>query len=121
MSEESERLAKALIEFREAENISVRELAHRTELSQATIRLHESDRGQPPAPIAARRFEEVLGWAPGSIVPASRDLTDLELPPDSLEAVPDQTQLPSCAVSHPRPERGCSSAGTAEGAPADPA
>ncbi|GCB42780.1 helix-turn-helix transcriptional regulator [Streptomyces sp. NL15-2K] len=83
MSEESERLAKALIEFREAEGISVRELAYRTQLSQATIRLHESDRGRPPVPFAARRLEEVLGWAPGSIPTDSRETTDLELPPDS--------------------------------------
>ncbi|GAA1340159.1 hypothetical protein GCM10009647_083730 [Streptomyces sanglieri] len=83
MSEESERLAKALIEFREAEGISVRELAYRTQLSQATIRLHESDRGCTPVPIAARRFEEVLGWAPGSIPTEPRETTDFELPPDS--------------------------------------
>ncbi|MFF4020695.1 multiprotein-bridging factor 1 family protein [Streptomyces sp. NPDC001843] len=83
MSEETERLAKALIELREAEGISVRELARRTQLSQATIRLHESDRGRPPVPFAARRFEEVLGWAPGSIPTVSRETTDLELPPDS--------------------------------------
>ncbi|MFE2738878.1 helix-turn-helix domain-containing protein [Streptomyces sp. NPDC059349] len=83
MSEESERLAKALIEFRKAEGISVRELARRTQLSQATISLHESDRGRPPVPIAARRFEEVLGWAPGSIPTDSGETTDLELPPDS--------------------------------------
>lgn len=83
MSEESERLAQALIEFREAEGISVRELAYRTQLSQATIRLHESDRGRPPVPFAARRFEEVLGWSPGSIPTDSHETTDLELPPDS--------------------------------------
>lgn len=83
MSEESERLAKALIAFREAEGISVRELAHRTQLSQATIRLHESNRERPPTPFAARSFEEVLGWAPGSIPTASRETTNLELPPDS--------------------------------------
>ncbi|MFE1189900.1 helix-turn-helix domain-containing protein [[Kitasatospora] papulosa] len=83
MSEESERLAKALIEFRKAEDISVRELAHRTQLSQATIRLHESDRERSPVPIAARRFEEVLGWAPGSIPTDSSETTELELPPDS--------------------------------------
>lgn len=47
--------------------MSVGELARRTRLSQATIRLHESDRGDAPLPFAARRFEEVLGWAPGSI------------------------------------------------------
>jgi ribosome-binding protein aMBF1 (putative translation factor) len=82
-SEESERLAKALIEFREAEGISVRELAHRTQLSEATIRLHESDRGRPPVPFSARRFEEVLGWAPGSIRTDSSETRDLELPPDS--------------------------------------
>ncbi|MEU6004323.1 XRE family transcriptional regulator [Streptomyces sp. NPDC047197] len=83
MSDESEELAKALIEFRGAEGISERELAHRTRLSHATIRLHESDRGALPLPFAARRFEEVLGWAPGSIATRSRETTDLELPPDS--------------------------------------
>ncbi len=82
-SDESERLAKALLEFREAEGISVRELAYRTRLSQATIRLHESDRGRPPLPFAARRFEEVLGWAAGSIPTDSHETTVLELPPDS--------------------------------------
>ncbi len=82
-SEDSGRLAKALIAFREAEGMSVRELAHLTQLSQATIRLHESDREGPPTPFAARRFEVVLGWAPGSIPTASRETTDLELPPDS--------------------------------------
>ncbi|MEU6299003.1 helix-turn-helix domain-containing protein [Streptomyces erythrochromogenes] len=83
MSEESERLAKALIEYREAEGISVRELAHRTRLSEATIWMHEDDPGSSPTPFAARRFEEVLGWAPGSIPTVSRGTTDLELPPDS--------------------------------------
>lgn len=37
MSEETERLPKALVEFRKAEGFSVRELAYRTGLSQATI------------------------------------------------------------------------------------
>ena len=83
MGEESERLANALIEFREAEDISVRELAYHTQLSQATVRLHESDRGRPPVPFAARRFEEVLGWAPGSVPTASPEPTDHEPPPDS--------------------------------------
>ncbi|MCQ4211689.1 helix-turn-helix domain-containing protein [Streptomyces longispororuber] len=85
MSEESERLAKALIEFREAEGISTRELARRTALSQATIRLHESDRGAIPVPFAARRFEEVLGWAPGSIPSAEYEPkpADREPPPDA--------------------------------------
>ncbi|WP_405658493.1 helix-turn-helix transcriptional regulator [Streptomyces sp. NBC_01166] len=83
MSDESKRLAKALVEFREAEGISVRELAYRTQLSQATVRLHESDHGRPPVPFAARRFEEVLGWAPGSIPAASAEPTDREPPPDS--------------------------------------
>ncbi|WP_209441533.1 helix-turn-helix domain-containing protein [Streptomyces erythrochromogenes] len=82
MSEESERLAKALIEFREAEGISVMELAHRTQLSRATIRFHEDGEGLPTS-LAARCFEEVLGWAPDSIPTASRGTTDLELPPDS--------------------------------------
>ncbi|MEU1347686.1 MULTISPECIES: XRE family transcriptional regulator [unclassified Streptomyces] len=65
--EESARLAKALIEFREAEGISERELARRGWLSEATFRTFEGDRGDLPAPIVARNFEEVLGWAPGSI------------------------------------------------------
>ncbi|MBO1332776.1 helix-turn-helix transcriptional regulator [Streptomyces sp. VRA16 Mangrove soil] len=67
MSEESERLAKALIEFRESEGISPRELARRTELSEATIRSHEAGRGRTPTAFVARRFEEALGWEPGSI------------------------------------------------------
>ncbi len=65
--EESARLARALIEFREAEGISERELARRTWLSEATIRTFEGDRGDLPTPTVARSFEEVLGWAPGSI------------------------------------------------------
>ncbi|MFJ8255500.1 helix-turn-helix domain-containing protein [Streptomyces sp. NPDC094466] len=65
--EESGRLARALIEFREAEGISERELARRTWLSEATIRTFEGGRGDLPTPIVARSFEEVLGWAPGSI------------------------------------------------------
>ncbi|MFF8633887.1 multiprotein-bridging factor 1 family protein [Streptomyces pilosus] len=83
MSEESERLAKALIAFRKAEGISVRELARRTQLSQATIRRHESDRGGLPVPFAARRFEEVLGRVPGSIPAAAGGPTDVGLRPDS--------------------------------------
>ncbi|MET7456779.1 helix-turn-helix transcriptional regulator [Streptomyces sp. NPDC005574] len=67
ISEESARLARALIEFREAEGISERELARRTWLSEATIRTFEVDRGGLPTPTVARSFEEVLGWAPGSI------------------------------------------------------
>ncbi|TXS04265.1 XRE family transcriptional regulator [Streptomyces sp. col6] len=81
MSEETEALAKALIALRAAEGISEGDLARRTGLSRATIRLHESERGQLPLPFAARRFEEVLGWAPGSIPTASRETRDLELPP----------------------------------------
>ncbi|MER5281425.1 helix-turn-helix transcriptional regulator [Streptomyces sp. NPDC002809] len=65
--EDSTRLARALIEFREAEGISERELARRTWLSEATIRTFERDRGDLPTPTVARSFEEVLGWAPGSI------------------------------------------------------
>jgi transcriptional regulator with XRE-family HTH domain len=67
MSEEAARLAKALVDFREAEGISERELAHRTGLSHATIRMFEHDDERVPTPFAARRFEEVLGWVPGSI------------------------------------------------------
>ncbi len=67
MSEESARLARALIEFCEAEGISERELARRTWLSEATIRTFEHDRGDLPTPTVARSFEEVLGWTPGSI------------------------------------------------------
>jgi ribosome-binding protein aMBF1 (putative translation factor) len=66
MSEESARVARALVEFREGEGISERELA-RTWLSHATIRTFERERGDLPTPTVARRFEEVLGWAPGSI------------------------------------------------------
>ncbi|MFE6888154.1 multiprotein-bridging factor 1 family protein [Streptomyces sp. NPDC057694] len=83
MSAESERLAKALIEFREAEGISARDLARRTELSEATIRLYESDRGQTPVPIVARRFEEVLGWEPGSVPSAEPEPLDGDRPSDS--------------------------------------
>ena len=71
MSAESARLARALVEFREAEGISQRELARRTWLSQATIRTFERDRGDLPTPTVARTFEEVLGWAPGSIATPS--------------------------------------------------
>ncbi|MFK0103217.1 helix-turn-helix domain-containing protein [Streptomyces sp. NPDC091040] len=78
-SEESERLAKALVELREAEGLSVGDLARRTRLSRATIRLHESDRGDVPLPFAASRFEEVLGWAPGSL-----PTTESEPPPGSV-------------------------------------
>ncbi|MEU9536387.1 helix-turn-helix transcriptional regulator [Streptomyces sp. NPDC048213] len=86
MSEDSERLAQALIQFREAEGISERELAHRTGLSRATIRLHESDEGRLPLPFAARRFEEVLGLPPGSVPARERETTSLELPPDPSAA-----------------------------------
>lgn len=58
---------ESLIEFREAEGISERELARRTWLSEATFRTFGGDRGDLPTPIVARTFEEVLGWAPGSI------------------------------------------------------
>ena len=75
MSEESTRLAKALIEFREAEGISEKELARRTWLSHATIRTFERDSGQVPTPTVARCFEEVLGWAPGSIKTTSSGAT----------------------------------------------
>ncbi|NED11987.1 helix-turn-helix transcriptional regulator [Streptomyces sp. SID9124] len=82
MSEDSERLARALIRFREADSISERELAHRTGLSRATIRLHESGDGRLPLPFAARRFEEVLGLPPGSIPADERETRHLGLPPD---------------------------------------
>ncbi|MER6017954.1 XRE family transcriptional regulator [Streptomyces anulatus] len=64
--EESARLARALLEFREAEGISERELARRGWLSEATFRTFEGDRGDLPTSISARNYEEVLGWAPGS-------------------------------------------------------
>ncbi|WP_327123596.1 helix-turn-helix domain-containing protein [Streptomyces sp. NBC_01727] len=83
MSEESARLARALIEFREAEGISERELALRTWLSQATIRTFERDRGDLPTPTVARSFEEVLGWAPGSIKTTPSEMTGREPSPDS--------------------------------------
>ncbi|MFF9344888.1 multiprotein-bridging factor 1 family protein [Streptomyces sp. NPDC014773] len=83
MTEESARLARALIEFREAEGISERELAHRTWLSEATIRIFESDRGGLPTPTVARSFEEVLGWAPGSIKTTPSDAMGRESSADS--------------------------------------
>ncbi len=83
MSEDTERLAKALIELREAEGLSVTELALRTTLSVATIKVHESDLGRLPTSFAARRFEEVLDWAPGSIPTLPQEPTDPESPPDS--------------------------------------
>ncbi|MFJ8553806.1 multiprotein-bridging factor 1 family protein [Streptomyces sp. NPDC093676] len=83
MSEDSARLARALIEFREAEGISERELALRTWLSQATIRTFERDRGDLPTPTVARSFEEVLGWAPGSIKTTPCESTDREPSADS--------------------------------------
>ncbi|MEW2490502.1 helix-turn-helix transcriptional regulator [Streptomyces sp. NPDC048411] len=83
MSEESARLARALVEFREAEGISRCELARRTWLSHATIRTFERDRGDLPTPTVARRFEEVLGWAPGSIKATPSEATTLEPSADS--------------------------------------
>lgn len=83
MSEESARLARALVEFRAAEGISERELARRTWLSHATIRTFERDRGELPPPTVARRFEEVLGWAPGSIKATPSEETGLEPSADS--------------------------------------
>jgi ribosome-binding protein aMBF1 (putative translation factor) len=83
MSEESARLARALVKFREAEGISERELARRTWLSHATIRTFERDRGDLPTPTVARRFEEVLGWAPGSIKVTPSEAMALEPSADS--------------------------------------
>ncbi|WP_329562113.1 helix-turn-helix domain-containing protein [Kitasatospora sp. NBC_01266] len=83
MSEESARLARALVEFREAEGISERELARRTWLSHATIRTFERDRAGLPTPTVARTFEEVLGWAPGSIKATPSEATGLVSSADS--------------------------------------
>ncbi|MEU8539035.1 helix-turn-helix transcriptional regulator [Streptomyces sp. NPDC048717] len=80
---ESARLAKALIEFREAEGVSERELARRTWLSEATIRTFERDRGDLPTPTVARTFEDVLGWAPGSIKTTQSETMGCEPSADS--------------------------------------
>ncbi|MFI6151446.1 helix-turn-helix domain-containing protein [Kitasatospora sp. NPDC051170] len=82
MSEASERLAKALKEFREAEGISVRELAVRAEVSVATIRWYESGGGPTPGPYVARHFEAVLGWEPGSIPSKARESEEDEPAPE---------------------------------------
>ncbi|MER6378422.1 multiprotein-bridging factor 1 family protein [Streptomyces mirabilis] len=81
--EDSARLARALIAFREAEGISERELARRTWLSEATIRTFERDRGDLPTPTVARSFEVVLGWAPGSIKTAPSEAMGREVSVDS--------------------------------------
>ncbi|WP_415953792.1 helix-turn-helix domain-containing protein [Streptomyces sp. KLOTTS4A1] len=83
--EDSTRLARALIEFREAEGISERELARRTWLSEATIRTFERGRGDLPTPTVARSFEELLGWAPGSIKTAPSEAMGLEASVDSAK------------------------------------
>ena len=82
--EDSTRLARALIEFREAEGISARELARRTWLSEATIRTFEGNRGDLPTPTVARSFEEVLGWAPGSIKITPSEAMGPEVSADSV-------------------------------------
>lgn len=82
--EEPARLARALIEFREADGISERELARRTWLSEATIRTFEGDRGHLPTSIVARSFEEVLGWAPGSIKTTPSEAMSREPSADSV-------------------------------------
>ncbi|MEU6814114.1 helix-turn-helix transcriptional regulator [Streptomyces sp. NPDC046860] len=81
--EDSTRLARALIEFREAEGISERELARRTWLSEATIRTFERGRGDLPTPTVARTFEELLGWAPGSIKTAPSEAMGRDASADS--------------------------------------
>ncbi|MCF3134676.1 helix-turn-helix domain-containing protein [Streptomyces olivochromogenes] len=83
--EDSTRLARALIEFREAEGISERELARRTWLSEATIRTFERGRGDLPTPTVARSFEELLGWAPGSIKTAPSEAMGREASADSAK------------------------------------
>ncbi|WP_369228618.1 helix-turn-helix domain-containing protein (plasmid) [Streptomyces sp. R39] len=81
--EDSTQLARALIDFREAEGISERELARRTWLSEATIRTFERGRGGLPTPIVARTFEELLGWAPDSIKTAPSEVMGREASADS--------------------------------------
>ena len=81
--EDSTRLARALIEFREAEGISERELARRTWLSEATIRTFERGRGDLPTPTVARSFEDLLGWAPGTIKTAPSEAMGREASADS--------------------------------------
>ena len=83
MGEETARLARALIEFRETEGISERELARRTWLSEATIRTFERDLGDLPTPTVARSLEEVLGWSPGSIRTTTSEVTGREPSADS--------------------------------------
>ncbi|WNM36647.1 helix-turn-helix transcriptional regulator [Streptomyces sp. Li-HN-5-11] len=75
-------MARALIEFREAEAVSEREIARRTWLSEATIRTFERGRGDLPTPTVARTFEELLGWAPGSIKTAPSETTGREASAD---------------------------------------
>jgi DNA-binding transcriptional regulator YiaG len=81
--EDSTWLARALVEFREAEGISERELARRTWLSEATIRAFERGRGDLPTPTVARSFEELLGLAPGSIKTAPSEAMGREASADS--------------------------------------
>jgi hypothetical protein len=80
MTDDMARLAKALVEYREAEGIDTREMAYRTQLSHATIRFHESDRGRLPTFAVARRFEQILGWAPGTIPSLADNEADAESP-----------------------------------------
>lgn len=74
MSEESARLAKALAGYCADEGIPDRraeaELAYRTDLARTTIRTFLRDSDRMPRPSAARAFEKLLGWAPGTITAA---------------------------------------------------
>lgn len=74
MSEESARLAKALADYCAAEGIPDRraeaELADRTYLARSTIRTFLRGSDRLPGPTAARAFEKLLGWAPGTITAA---------------------------------------------------
>ncbi|MFJ9692248.1 multiprotein-bridging factor 1 family protein [Kitasatospora sp. NPDC101183] len=67
MSGEFESLAKALVAYRESQGLSVQEVAHRAELSMATIRCFERETGRTPTPFVAERFEVILGLPPGTI------------------------------------------------------
>jgi len=74
MSEESARLAMALADYCAAEGIPDRraeaELAYRTYLARSTIRTFLRDSDRMPHPNAAHAFENLLGWAPGTITAA---------------------------------------------------
>ncbi|MHC3475638.1 DDE-type integrase/transposase/recombinase [Streptomyces sp. 7R007] len=99
--EDSTRLARALIEFREAEGISERELARGTWLSEAAIRTFERGRGDLPTPmistgegplwLSAIRdafSRRVVAWETSARADADLVLTTLEYALASREVEP---------------------------------